>query len=297
MSTRLVTVTELLQAPTGINWSSINEASTATAAETVEQSNILDRASSWVSNYIYGRDARCDATTDTETARIARNHTKCYVDNDGWMWFRTDMYPILSVSSMQWGIAGAGDAPVTYNALTVANLQLYGEGYRVNRIADYSQDWSFLQGYGLIKATYVNGWPNATLLAAASSSASTVSLTVDTTLGMSAVAGALGNSLTIYDGANTEIVTVSSVTDGTHVVVASLANAHTPSATNVVGLSALPSDIKWATICACIHFARERGTDAVVMAATGNVRATPPAARGNALEEAKAYLAPFRRII
>lgn len=297
MSTRLVTVNELLQAPTGIDWASINEASTASAAEIVEQSNIIDRASSWVSNYIYGRDARCDATTDTETARLARNHTKAYVDNDGWLWFRTDMYPILSVSSMQWAVAGAGDSPATYNALTTANLQIYGEGYRTNRIADYSQDWSFLAGYGLIKTTYVNGWPNATLSATANSSASTTTLTVDTTLGMSAVAGAIGNTLTIYDGANTEVVTVSSVTDGTHVVVSSLANAHTPSSSNVVGISALPFDIKWGTIMACVHFARERGADAVVMQSSGNLSMTPKSPRGNALDEAKEYLKPFRRIV
>lgn len=295
MSTRLVTTTELLQAPTGISWNAINESSTTSAAEVVEQSNILDRASARVSNYIYGRDSRCDASTDTEVARISSNYTKAFVDNDGWLWFRTDMYPILSVSSFQWAIAGAGDAPATFNTLTTANLQLYGEGYRVNRIGDYSQDWSFLKGYGLIKATYVNGWPNATLATSASSSASTVSLTVDTTTGMTSVAGAIGNTLTIYDGSATEVVTVSSVTDPTHVVVTSLANAHTPSSTNVVGISAIPSDIKWATILAAIDLARVRGEDAIVM---GGVTLQSNGIKpSGAWTEAKDTLAPYRRIV
>lgn len=295
VSTRLVTITELLQAPTGIDWNAVNESSTTTAAESVEQSNLIDRASSRVSNYIYGRDARCDATTDVETARVARNHTKAYVDNDGWLWFRTDMYPILSVTSMTWAIAGAGDAPATYNSLNTGNLQLYGEGNRVNRIADYSQNWGYLDGYGLIKTTYVNGWPNAVLASSANSSASTTSLTVDTTLGMTATAGAIGNTFTIYDGALTEMATVSSVTDPTHVVVTALTNAHTPSATNVVGISALPADIKWATILALIDLARVRGQDAMVM---GSVTVQSTAIKpSTAWAEAKDILIPYRRII
>ena len=295
MSTRLVTTSELLQAPTGISWGAINESSTTTAAEAVEQSNVLDRASSRVSNYIYGRDARCDASTDTEVALLSSNYTKAFVDNNGWLWFRTDMYPILSVTSMAWAIAGPGNAPATFNTLTVANQQLYGEGNRVNRIGDYSQDWSFLKDYGLIKTTYVNGWPNATLSSSASSSASTVSLAVDTTLGMTDVAGAIGNTLTIYDGALTEMVTVSSVTDSTHVVVTSLANAHTPSSTNVVGVSAIPSDLKWATILAAIDLARVRGEDAIVMG--GTTLQSTGIKPSTAWADAKTILSPYRRMI
>lgn len=294
VSTRLVTITELLQAPTGIDWNAVNESSTTTAAESVEQSSLIDRASSRVSNYIYGRDSRCDASTDVEVARVARNHTKAYVDNDGWLWFRTDMYPILSVTSMAWAIAGSGDAPATYNNLTTANLQLYGEGNRVNRIGDYSQDWGFLNGYGLIKTTYVNGWPNA-VLATSVAAGSSVACTVDTTLGMTAVAGAIGNSLTIYDGANTEVVTVASVTDSTNFVAATLANSHTPTSTNVVGISAIPADIKWATILALIDLARVRGEDTMVM---GSVAVQSTAIKAStAWADAKDILAPYRRII
>jgi hypothetical protein len=46
-----------------------------------------------------------------------------------------------------------------------------------------------------------------------------------------------------------------------------------------------------------MHFARERGTDAVVMDSSGNVRPTPPTPRGNALGEAKEALIPFRRMV
>lgn len=296
MSSRIITASELLQAPTGFDWSSVAETTGANSTlDIIEQSNIIDRASAWVSTYLYGMYGRVDATSDTETARVGNNSTKAFVDNQGWLWFRTSYHPVLTVTSMAWAYASAGFGTLTYNSLTAANCLIYGEGFRLNRIADISQDWRYQGGPLMVKTTYVNGWPNATLSSSASSSASTVSLTVDTTVGMTAVAGAIGNVLTIYDGVVTENVTVSSVTNATQVVVTSMAYNHTPTGINPIGISAIPSDVKLATILACLHFARERGTDAVEMG-TQSLRRTSGGG-GDSLAEAEYILDPYRRVI
>lgn len=294
MSTRLITPDELLQAPTGFDWNDVAESVGATGPiEAIEQLRVIDRASAWASGYCFGRPSRLDASSDTETARLAPGMTKCWVDNRGWLWFKTDLFPVLSVTSMQWAIAAAGQGALAYNTLNTANLQLYGEGFRVRRIADFSQDWTWLRWGGMVQATVVDGWPNA-VLTSSLSPGTNVTAQVDTTLGMTPTPGptGIGAALKIYDAAGTEDVTVSSVTDATHVVLASVANTHAAG----IGLSALPPDMKWAVTLACLHFGRIRGTDAVTFVAdTGTTHTTSTKEDSDALAEAEALLDDFRR--
>ncbi|MHB8573545.1 MAG: hypothetical protein ACYDAY_11440 [Candidatus Dormibacteria bacterium] len=293
MTKRLITAQELIQAPTGFDWNTIAETTGATnALEAVEQANLIDRASDWVSNYCY---MRLDATTDNEQARVSRGATKAWVNRDGWLVFHTDYFPVLSVSAMSWAYAHAGQGTLAFNALTAANLILEGEGYRVNRVCDISQDWfSIGLDPGLVKLTYVNGWPNM-VLGANAAAGSNVNLVVDTSLGCTSTPGStgIGATLTVYDGANTEVVTVTAVPDATHVTVASLANNHSAG----VRVSALPSDIAWATIQACLHFARGRGVDAVVMSGSAGAGEQISEKGDEALAEAEYLLQPYRRIL
>ena len=296
MTTRLITAEELLSAPTGFDWADTAESIGASGAiEAIEQLRVIERASAWASKYCFGNIGRLDATTDTETARLVSGMLKAFVDNQGWLWMRTDYFPILSVSSVQWAIATAGVGTPTFNALDVTKLQIYGEGFRLQRIADLSQDWTWLRWGSLVKWTYVNGWPNAMLSADMPSQSypASVNVAVDTSLGMTATAGAIGNSLEIYDGAQSEIVTVTAVPDATHFT-ASFQYQHFLG----VGISALPSDVKEAVIFACLHFSRQRGTDAVTFVGGGGA---PEPARmagmSDALAEAEALLDGYRRQI
>jgi hypothetical protein len=298
VSTRLITVDELLEAPTGFDWNDVAESAGATnAVEVIEQGRVIDRASTWASSYLFRRPSRIDATQDTETARVARGMTKAWVDRDGWLWFKADIFPVLSVVAMQWALAPAGSGALVYNPLAVANLQLYGEGFRVRRVADLSQNWSWLRSGAMVQLTYVNGWPNAVFGGSGIASGSNVTAPVDTTLGMTSTPGptGIGQQLKIFDGANSEDVTVSSVTDSTHVVLASVANAHAAG----IGISAVPPDIKWGVILACLHFGRIRGTDAVTFVSGGGGGSTQhsgPKEESDALAEAEAVLDDYRRI-
>ena len=296
MSTRLITPNELIEAPTGFDWNDVAESVGAdSAVEAIEQLRVIDRASAWASSYLFRRPSRIDATTDLETARVARGMTKCWVDRDGWLWFLADIFPVLSVVSMQWALAPAGSGTLTYNALNVANLQLYGEGFRVRRIADLSQDWTWLKATGaLVQLQHVNGWPNA-VLAGALSSGGSQTAAVDTTLGMTPTPGPTGIGATLYipDGAASETVQVQSVTDSGHVVLASVANAHAAG----VGLTAVPPDIRWAVTLACLHFGRIRGTDSVTfVSGGGGTQHTSLKEESDALAEAEALLDDYRRI-
>lgn len=286
MSSRLITAQELLQAPTGIDWGTIGESSVAAALQAIEQSNVIDRASSWVANYCV---QKLDATQDLEQSILGGAYTKAWVDQNGFLWYRTDFFPILSVTSMSWGIASAGSAPTQFNALNAANLLTFGEFNRVNRVADFSQDWSYLKrGPGLLKILYVNGYPNM-VSTAAIAAGNNVTLTVDSTLGLTTDLTSIGSVLTIYDGISTESITVLSITDATHFK-ANVANAH---ATPGVGISCIPADVKEACLLACVHFARERGVEAFVMGGGGSMSNTNP----NGLAEAEYLLQPYRRIL
>lgn len=293
MSQRLITALELQEAPTGFSWSDISELGTTSAIEAIEQANVIDRASGIIRGYL---DQDPTATIDTETARLGSGSVKAWIDSAGWLWFKTNRFPILSLTSLKWATVPAGSGGLTYNALTVANVQIYGEDFRLNRLVDFSQDWTWLRNVpGWLQAVYVNGWPNM-LLQSAISAGSNISCTVDTTSGLSSASGAIGNLLTIYDGANTEVITVGSVTDATHFVAASVANAHTPTSTNPVGISALPADLKQGTIWTCLAVARVRGEDAIQMDSSGNIKGAPSGFDGDAWAKAEYVLQPFRRI-
>lgn len=293
MTQRLITSLELLQAPTGFSWSDISENGTSSVIEAIEQANVIDRSSAIIRNYL---NMDPTATTDVEVARLGGPYLKAWVDRAGWLWFRTDNFPILSLTKLEWAIAAIGSSGLTWNALTAANVQVYGEGFRLDRLADFSQDWSWLRG-GLVRGTYVNGWPNM-LLQASIAAGSNVSCQVDTTAGLTATAGSIGNQLTIYDGQATEVVTVASITDATHFVATSVANAHIPYQANPVGISALPPDIKQAAIWTCLAIATMRGTDAVVMDSAGGVHGTggtPAGLDADAWAKAEYLLQPYVR--
>lgn len=271
MTRALITPTELLQAATGFSWADISEQGTTAAIEAIEQQNVINRATDIINGFL---DMDPTTTTDTEVARLGVGSTKAWVDTDGWLWFKTNYFPALSVSSLQWATASAGTGALSYTSLTAANVLIYGENFRLSRLVDFSQDWTWARyGPTLIKAVYVNGWPNM-LLQATISAGSNVAVQVDTTTGLTATAGAIGNSLVIYDADKTETITVQSVTDSTHFVANTVANAHTPTTTNPLGISALPADIKQAAIWTCVAIAREPGTDAISMDESGGAKIT-----------------------
>jgi hypothetical protein len=258
VTTRLITVDELLEAPTGFDWPDVSE--TIASASAAEQLRIIDRASDEACRYIYGTaDARLDATSDTELRRLGPGLTNCWVERNGALVVRCTFFPVLAVQFMSWAFETAGNPNPQFNALDTTKVLVFGEGTRKRRIIDTSQDWSFLRQGGQILTTYTNGWPNA-LLTSAIAPGSNVNAAVDTSVGFGlGQPQNIGATATIFDGANTENVTIASAPDATHVMLASVAFNHAAG----IGISAVPPALKWGVVLACLHFGRTRGSDAV----------------------------------
>ena len=287
MSTRLITADELLEAPTGFDWQDVaDNVGAGNALEAIEQLRVIDRASDEACRWIFNSvDARIDATADTETRRVGGINTNCWVENTGYLVFRASFFPILSVSAISWATwpAGVRFGDLQFNTLDATKVLVFGEGTRKRRIIDTTMDWTFLRQGGAIQATYVNGWPNAVLTAAAVAG-SNVNLAVDTSVGF-AVSGqpqGIGSTATIPDGINTETVTISAIPDATHVTVASLANNHAIG----VGVSSVPPNLKWGVILACTHYARFRGSDAVTFVGSAGGRKESRLQAMDALQQA-----------
>ena len=263
MATRLITAEELIEAPTGFDWNDVADSVGAgSALEAIEQLRVIDRASDEACRYIFNSvDARIDATSDTELRRVGSFNTNAWIDNTGQLVFRASFFPILGVSALTWAIGGGGIANPTFNSLDPTAVIIFGEGTRKRRIIDRSMDWrAFRGGELLLQATYTNGWPNAVLTSSVTAGPN-VSLPLDTStgFGISTAPQGIGLTATIYDGVNTETVSVSSAPDGTHILIPTLQFAHNSG----VGVSAVPPALKWGVILACTHFGRFRGSDAV----------------------------------
>ncbi len=302
MATRLVTPDELLEAPTGFDWQDVaDNVGAGNALEAIEQLRVIDRASDEACRYIFNSvDARINATTDSETRRVGSFNTNAWVENTGFLVFRTSFFPILAVTAMQWAPAPAGLAfgNLVFNTLDPTKVLIFGEGTRKRRIVDTSLDWSFLKAGGMVQSTYTNGWPNSVLTGNVVAG-SNVTLPVDTSTGWG-IAGApqgIGGSGVIFDGVNTETVTVSSVPDATHVVVPTLQFNHNSPANpgpTSVGFSAVPPNLKWGVILACTHFGRFRGSDNVSFISPSGARKEARTTAMDALQQAREIWDEFK---
>lgn len=296
MVSQYLTANVLQFAPLGVNWKSVvSQAATAPTQPTTGQiyaelTNIILRASALMDTYCQQVLA---ATTDSEEKRA--DDSRSGIDRNGYLWVHTDYWPVRSVSSFQYGYPALGGT--TWTVSTLSDLLLYR-----SRIV-YP---GLLPRRGVpplrIQYTYVNGWP--TTLLTASTIVGATALPVADATGMVA-----GQSLTVYDGGNTETVTVAGTWTATTgaasvTLAAGMSFAHTIAARTApqpydVLVSALPPDVQTACLLICKELAEERGASALVMGRTGGVAGVTP--RETAAEkvpmEAQFVLDAYRRVI
>lgn len=293
MSNRLISVDELLQFSSGVDWATVAEdAGASDPRQFIEQSNMIDRASAWAANFCeqpqQGTAAGgLHATTQTEIARVNRSpHLGCkvWVDRDGFLNFKTDSLPVLSVTASSWSYL---TVPQAFNSIPAANWWIEGQYPQRYHLVESSQDWTFVQQSPcLVSVTYISGWCNAVLTAAAVAGAT--SLSVDSSLG-----AAVGDQLVVFDGAGFEQLTVTAVPDATHLTVSALAHAHQVG----VPVTEVPYDIRHAVLLAVTWAAKHpRGSEALEMHGVGGSIAGGLGS-GEELAEAENLLLPFRRNI
>ena len=139
--------------------------------------------------------------------------------------------------------------------------------------------------------TYVNGYPNALLASNSLANAST--------LAVNDLTGFLPNQkFEVYDGANTELLTVaSSFTPAQGAGTLSLANPTAYAHTSGVSVSALPPAVKQAAIFMTASILKARGNATLVMSTLtpSQFMETNPAAM-NDYQAALDLLKPYRRM-
>jgi len=285
-----ISITDYMNAPTSVDTSSLIPGATA-QANLVELANVVRRASAWANSLCYQILA---ATLDVQTENEVR------VRRDGTVKVVNDFWPTLEVDSFS-----IGQLPSLLTAITdTADMTMQGRNVLVVPIAT-------LVGvvtptyYGRIRPgdhvycqwSYWNGWLHSTLAAAVLAGATSV--TVSTTLPQAAA----GQSLTIWDGQMTEIVTVASSFAGGTVLPLAAPTVYPhalPVAPSSTTITALPDDVREATISLTSALIKTRGAESYEMAAVGQDPSKSDLIEGGGMEDlsvATDLLSVYRRVV
>jgi len=240
-----LTLAEWRAAPTAIDTSDIIPGGSPTQQDQAVR-DAIERSSSWVDRICHQVLA---ATQDTHRGRYRINR---------WGTVRIPLprKPVLEVSGVAIGYSPSQMVPLT--SLADVDISPYGviEVPVTNTTLATTTIRDELRP--IVAITYVNGWPNTTLTAAAAVAAASV--TVASSLGVYP-----GTSLTVYDttGGTEKVTVAAGFAAGSTVVplVAPLAFAHTAG----ISVSNLPPVVKEASILLTSALIQTRGDDAIVL--------------------------------
>lgn len=281
MSTPYVTPELLLQAPTGVDWSSIPPGGIRSGVtpqqNTSEVANICQRATALVDRCcrqplratidtlpLYGPGVRVGVPRGRGNQPVTLIMTR---------------WPVLEVLSVQyaqnclpyaWDTAPSGIAVPAYPPAGVYGSSApaaAGEGGQAVKLAAGYIDWRYGPGGFAILVQYVNGWPHCGMTEAAE--LGDEMLSVDDCTGWVITpafpGGASGATGTVYDAGNQEViqVTAASATSGpgTLTLASPLAYAHAAG----VMVSTMPQTVGWAAILYACDIAMERGATATTI--------------------------------
>jgi hypothetical protein len=250
-----LTLEEYKAAPTAIDLDNLVFDSQDPDVQDNELRNVIARASSWMDTYC---NQVLGATIETEQQR-SRYST------DGSIRFHPRFSPIVALTDFNYGyptnMATLDDCSIAWiedMEIIIPNAQL-GTWTSQGPLSF----GSYNGGPGnqlFLNYTYIAGYTNTTV--AVASAIGATSLTVANGTGIIA-----GQMLTLYDGMNTELITVSSTyTFGSTTVpiTSPLVNAHAVGSS----VSALPPAIKQAAILVTTAMLKVRGDSSMTMAVT-----------------------------
>jgi hypothetical protein len=260
-----ISAQEFQNAPTGINLSNLIPSGTQ-AQESAELARILLRASAWIDN-------RCQmqlrATTNMESRQA-------WTQTNGTLKVFPKFFPIKSISSLNYQkYAQQSSVFLDATQIFIGDNYFYWTGGTLPRASQVT-----------VQYTYVNGWPVSSL-----SSAVIVGGTV---LPLTTVVGIVnGTQLTIYDGINTEQVTVQSVSSSSVTLTASLQYAHAIG----IHVSSLPDDVRQACILVAASFIKTRNPNGIQMSGSGQMQSSSQNIPGDFLDQADSILQSYKRVI
>ena len=256
-----LTVAEYKNAPTSIDYNNLVVGGNQNAQD-AELERVILRATSYLNEYL-NQDLVAGLTTETQRVRI---------NNQGYVALHPNINPILALTNFQYGTTPNNLVAITNpelcwfeNQQIIIPLSLFQTTYSSQGPLAFGPGGTPTQ-IVYAKYTYTGGYVNTVGTGTAAASSITV---VDS-------AGILpGEKYRIYDGASSEMVTVSSsYTYGSNTVTltAPLLYSHT-----AVAFSNLPTAIKQATILVTTAFLKTRGDSSLTM----NLTTQPTANIGN----------------
>jgi hypothetical protein len=280
-----LTLAEYKAAPTALDYGNLVQGGNQSQQD-AELTNAITRASSWIDQYC---NQILSATIDVEQQRVR-------LRPDGSLRFHPKYSPIVALLSLS-----AGYNPQAMTAVPDPSVAWLEESQVVFPFNNANLTWSS-QGpisFGaagsprqemFIQYSYINGFANTTVGSAAS--AGNTTLTVADPTGLTA-----GESVQIYDGANTENITI----DSTYVFGSATVPLTSPllySHAVGVSVSSLPAAVKQAAILVTSAYLKIRGDGSLVMAVTNqpNTSVTGSQMVGSDIGHAQELLAPFKRI-
>ena len=280
-----LTLAEYKAAPTAIDLDNLVFNSQDPDVQDNELRNVIARASSWMDTYC---NQVLGATVETEQQRSR-------ISTDGSIRFHPRFSPIVALTEFNYGyptnMASLGDCSIAWiedMEIIIPNANL-GNWTSQGPLSFGSYNGG-PSNQVFLNYTYVAGYTNTTL--ASVSAVAATSITVANGTGIVA-----GQMLTMYDGMNTEIVTVASTyTYGSTTVplTRALVNAHAIG----TSVSALPPAIKQAAILITTAFLKVRGDSSMtMMVATQPTMGTAGADKyGSEMSAAADILSTYARI-
>jgi hypothetical protein len=284
-STPYITIAEYKAAPTAIDYDNLVADSTNAAVQDAELKNAIARASSWMDGFC-NQSLGANTVTEQQRARLRP---------DGFLAIHPRYNPVVAVTSLSYGITPTQMVSLPDPSVGWVEDQQFVVPYTQANIS-YSSEGPLQFGIPAIpraqvfcQYTYINGYATTTLAANANAAATTI--TVANPIGITA-----GSSMTIYNGASTETITVASTYSfgsATVPLVAPLGYAQTLG----VGISALPPAVKEAAILATTAMIKVRGDYSLTMQVSNQAGQASVNADGTGdLNLAKELLQPYRRI-
>lgn len=285
LSVPYLTLEEYKNAPTAIDLDNLVFNSQDPEAQDAELANAIARASSWADTYC---NQVLGATVETEQMRSRWS-------SDGSIRFHPRYNPIVALLDFNYGyptsMANLGDCSVAWiedAEIIIPNTQL---GTWTSQGPLQFGSWNGGPGNQVfLRYTYVSGYTNTII--------DLPTVVGDSTLFVKNAAGiVIGQDLTIYDGLNTEHVTVADtyVFGSLEVpLTRPMVFDHLPG----TSISALPPAIKEAVILITTAFLKVRGDASMTMAVTQGPQVSLPGSEkyGNELMLAQRLLSSYRRV-
>jgi hypothetical protein len=281
-----LTVAEYKNAPTAIDYNNLVNGGTS-AQQDAELAAVIQRASSFIDIHV-NQPLIAQNFTEQSRSRITR---------EGYLVISPDYNNIVSLNSLSYGAVPTNLITATASTLAACWFEKSQVIYPLSQLGlTYSSygplSFGFPPSVGskiYASYNYTAGFCNGMINTA---SAGATSFTMIDPIGLTA-----GTLVTIYDGANTEQVTVASnYTYGSSTVNITSALKYTHAAGVAVGN--MPQAIKQAAILITTDFLKVRGDNSLTMAVTTRATSGPSVQSiiGSDIELAKLLLAPFRRM-